>query len=31
MSLDMLGDANAMAVLAVALTAALLICGAISI
>ncbi len=31
MSLDMLGDANAMAVLAVALAAALLICGAISI
>ena len=31
MSLDMLGDANAMAVLAVALAAALLICGAFSI
>ena len=30
MSLEMLGDANAMTVLAVALAAALLICGAIS-
>ena len=31
MSLETLGDANAMTVLAVALAAALLICGAISI